>query len=153
MERHFYQRALSATIVKKSHFWDQLRLLVLRFFKRLLPNKGVVVPILIRLRCWWRSQKIELRFQPRRLTCENRLTPLLPKHDKLPCFYISPQDDILQRCRIAIPVHSWCGIAVQLSKLNSADSLLPHKVALTVCWWELQISWIENWVYQAIIQA
>ena len=24
-----------------------------------------------------------------------------------------------------------------VSKLNSADSLLPHKVALTVCWWEL----------------
>ena len=26
-----------------------------------------------------------------------------------------------------------------VSKLNSADSLLSHQVALTVCWWELKI--------------
>ena len=40
-------------------------------------TKGVAVPIPIRLRCWWRSQKIDSRFQPRRRTRENRLTPLI----------------------------------------------------------------------------
>ena len=31
-----------------------------------------------------------------------------------------------------------------VSKLNSADSLLSHQVALTVCWWELQILLISS---------
>ena len=44
--------------------------------RRRTPCKGVAVPIPIRLRCWWRSQKIESRFQPCRRTRENRLTPV-----------------------------------------------------------------------------